>query len=73
MFMSLSTQIKRRSGKLIHIKDAPVAHNPVYISTDKKGKYLFFTSYNTTAKQAAGSALTKRNPCLLRQTGASTL
>ena len=41
-----SLQIARRSGNLIHLKDTPVADNPVYISTDKRGKYLFFTSYN---------------------------
>jgi 6-phosphogluconolactonase len=41
-----SLRIERRSGNLIHLKDTPVADNPVYISTDKKGKYLFFTSYN---------------------------
>jgi 6-phosphogluconolactonase len=38
--------IDKISGKLIHRKDTPLADNPVYISTDKNGKYLFFTSYN---------------------------
>ena len=41
-----SLKTDRRSGNLSHLKDTPVADNPVYISTDKKGKYLFFTSYN---------------------------
>lgn len=41
-----SLEIDKRTGKLSHIKDTPVADNPVYISTDRKGKYLFFTSYN---------------------------
>ncbi len=41
-----SLDIDRKSGTLRLIKDTPVADNPVYISTDKTGKYLFFTSYN---------------------------
>jgi len=41
-----SLEIDRKSGTLNLIKDTPVADNPVYISTDKTGKYLFFTSYN---------------------------
>ena len=41
-----SLRIDKNSGRLIHLKDTPVADNPVYISTDKKGKYLFFTSYS---------------------------
>jgi len=41
-----SMNINVKSGKLDCIKNTPVADNPVYISTDKRGKYLFFTSYN---------------------------
>lgn len=41
-----SMNINIKSGKLDCIKNTPVADNPVYISTDKRGKYLFFTSYN---------------------------
>jgi 6-phosphogluconolactonase len=41
-----SLDIDRKSGTLSLIKDTPVADNPVYISTDRTGKYLFFTSYN---------------------------
>jgi len=38
--------IDKKSGKLAHLNDTPVADDPVYISTDEKGKYLFFTSYS---------------------------
>jgi len=39
-------RIDKKSGKTQQIKETPVAENPVYISTDCKGKYLFFTSYS---------------------------
>jgi len=41
-----SLSIDQNSGRLTQLKDTPVADNPVYISTDKKGKFLFFTSYS---------------------------
>jgi 6-phosphogluconolactonase len=41
-----SLEIDKETGSLSHLNDTPVADNPVYISTDKKGKFLFFTSYN---------------------------
>jgi 6-phosphogluconolactonase len=41
-----SLNIDKKSGRLKHLKDTPVAENPVYISTDRKGKFLFFTSYS---------------------------
>ena len=41
-----SLSIDKKSGILTKLKVTPVADNPVYISTDKKGKYLFFTSYS---------------------------
>lgn len=41
-----SLRIDNKSGKLEHLKDTPVAENPVYISSDKMGKFLFFTSYS---------------------------
>jgi 6-phosphogluconolactonase len=43
--------IDKKSGRLTHLQDTPVEDNPVYLSTDDKGKYLFFTSYtgNKTA------------------------
>ncbi|MCE5347206.1 MAG: lactonase family protein [Bacteroidales bacterium] len=38
--------IDKKTGQLTHQTDTPVADNPVYISTDNKGKFLFFASYS---------------------------
>jgi 6-phosphogluconolactonase len=38
--------IDKKSGRTRLIKETPVIENPVYISTDIIGKYLFFTSYS---------------------------
>jgi len=40
-----SLNIDQSSGRLVQIKDTPIADSPVYVSTDKKGKFLLFTSY----------------------------
>jgi 6-phosphogluconolactonase len=39
-------EVDRKTGLTSHLSDTPVADNPVYISTDRKGKYLLFTSYS---------------------------
>jgi 6-phosphogluconolactonase len=41
-----SLKIDSKTGQLTHLKDTPLAENPVYVSTDKEGKYLLFTSYS---------------------------
>jgi 6-phosphogluconolactonase len=41
-----SLGIDGRSGSLTQLKDTRVAENPVYISTDKNGRFLLFTSYS---------------------------
>ena len=41
-----SLEVDRKTGLTSHLSDTPVEDNPVYISTDKKGKYLLFTSYS---------------------------
>ena len=41
-----SLSIDKKSGRLSHLEDTPAADNPVYISTDKMGKFLLFTSYS---------------------------
>jgi 6-phosphogluconolactonase len=38
--------VDEKSGMTTLIKETPVEDNPVYLSTDTKGKYLFFTSYS---------------------------
>lgn len=43
--------IDEKSGRTTHLKDTPVKDNPVYISTDTKGKFLLFTS-NSGSKSA---------------------
>jgi 6-phosphogluconolactonase (cycloisomerase 2 family) len=40
-----SLTYNRKTGLINFLKDTPVADNPVYISTDITGKFLFLPSY----------------------------